>query len=214
VDHKAEFEMLTMKTLGVAAYESISWKAPRLLCIAGAFNRYDEHATKQIQRNIELIRYRRYGEDLLLLELLTKSRTEEIEESKPGSVSGKSPKVKSSEKSVSEKLEQAQSTLRDLYGLVYDFQLALGSDVEVKVRQNYIAFSRLKNFSCVEVFPQKNVLHVFLKVDPDSVPLEPGFTRDVRNIGHFGTGDLEITIKNEFEFERAKPLIQLSYENS
>src|SRR5215218_9234081 len=64
LDHKAEFEILTMKKLGTTAYESISWKTPRLLCIAGAFTKYDEHATKQIQRNIELIRYRRYGEDL------------------------------------------------------------------------------------------------------------------------------------------------------
>lgn len=35
---------------------------------------------------------------------------------------------------------------------------------------------------------------VFVKVDPDTVRLEPGFTLDVRNIGHFGTGDLEIVI--------------------
>jgi predicted transport protein len=206
--------MLTMKALGVAAYESISWKTPRLLCIAGAFTKYDEHATYQIQRNIELILYRRYGDDLLLLELLTKSRIEEIEEPRTVSRIDKSTKTKASEKSVMEKLKQAQPALQDLYGLVKDFQLALGDDVEIKERQNYIAFSRLKNFSCVEVFPQKNVLQIFVKVDPDSVPLESGFTRDVRSIGHFGTGDLEITIKNEFDFERAKPLIQLSYENS
>jgi hypothetical protein len=44
--------------------------APRLICIAGDFNRYDDHAVKQIQRNnIELIRYRRFGPDLLMLDL-------------------------------------------------------------------------------------------------------------------------------------------------
>ncbi|WLS05267.1 hypothetical protein [Shinella oryzae] len=49
---------------------SDAWTVPRLICIAGDFTRYDEHAFKQIARNIELIRYRRFGDDLLMLELV------------------------------------------------------------------------------------------------------------------------------------------------
>jgi predicted transport protein len=205
--------MLTMKQLGDPVYESISWKAPRLLCIAGGFTKYDEYATKQIQRNIELIRYSHYGTDLLLLEQVTKNRNEEIPETTSGS-NKKPPKSPSTEKFVGEKLKEALPGLVDLYGLVYAFQMALGPDVQFKERQNYFAFSRLKNFSCVEVFPQKNALNIFVKVNPDTISLEPGFTRDVRKIGHFGTGDLEITVRNEMDFERAKSLIQRSYENS
>ena len=214
LDHKAEFEMLTMKALKDQTYQSISWKTPRLLCIAGNFTKYDEHATKQIQRNIELIRYRKYGTDLLLLEQLTSNRNEEVVDPQPPQGIGKPQKTIGSEKTVSEKLEQASPELLDLYELLSAFQMALGPDVQKKVRQNYVAFSRLKNFSCVEVFPLKNAMNVFVKINPDSITLEPGFTRDVRNIGHFGTGDLEITIRNELDLERAKPLIQLSYENS
>ena len=50
---------------------AIDWTAPRLLCIAGGFTRYDEHAVQQMNRNIELIRYRRFGANLLMLELVT-----------------------------------------------------------------------------------------------------------------------------------------------
>jgi predicted transport protein len=46
------------------------------------------------------------------------------------------------------------------------------------------------------------------------VRLEKGFTRDVRNVGHFGTGDLEITIGSDDDLERAKPLIVKSYEEN
>jgi predicted transport protein len=35
----------------------------------------------------------------------------------------------------------------------------------------------------------------------------------VRNIGHFGTGDLELTIKNSIDFEDTKELINLSLIN-
>lgn len=44
--------------------------------------------------------------------------------------------------------------------------------------------------------------------------IEKGFTRDVRNIGHFGTGKLEITIKNLTDLEKAKTLIEKSLATS
>jgi len=51
-------------------------------------------------------------------------------------------------------------------------------------------------------------------VDPESVELVEGFTRDMRNIGHYGTGDLEINIQSKEDFEKAKPLFQKSYDVS
>src|SRR5437763_7810844 len=43
LDHKAEFTLLAMKTLGAEVEEILDWSAPRLVCIAGDFTRYDEH---------------------------------------------------------------------------------------------------------------------------------------------------------------------------
>src|SRR5713101_5947920 len=70
MDHKGEFELLVLKKLGKDAADSIDWSLPRLLCIASDFTKYDEYAIQQINRNIELIRYRRYGTELLLFELV------------------------------------------------------------------------------------------------------------------------------------------------
>jgi len=53
-----------------------------------------------------------------------------------------------------------------------------------------------------------------LKVNPDEIALEEGFTRDARKFGHYGTGDLEVTISSFDDLEKAKPLIQISYEAS
>ncbi len=123
-------------------------------------------------------------------------------------------KAKTSEKTVSEYLDQSPDELRDLYQAFEDFALALGDDVTRKALKLYFAFRRIKNFACVEVHPQAKKLVVFVKIDPDSIELEPGFTRDVRKIGHFGTGDLEITVTTPDDLERAKPLIVTSYEAS
>lgn len=53
---------------------------------------------------------------------------------------------------------------------------------------------------------------VYLKVDPDTVELEEGFSRDMRSIGHLGTGDLEVRIASAADLERAGPLIRRAFE--
>lgn len=66
LNHKSEFWKLVMQECGEDVAEEIEWSGPRLICVAGDFTRYDEHAVKQITRNIELVRYRRFGDELLL----------------------------------------------------------------------------------------------------------------------------------------------------
>jgi predicted transport protein len=94
------------------------------------------------------------------------------------------------------------------------FLLALGDDVQTKTLKHYFAFKRIKNFACVEVHPQSKNILVYVKVNPDEVELEHGFTRDVRSIGHYGTGDLEITIRADEDLEKAESLLQKSYQAS
>ncbi|WP_068787148.1 DUF5655 domain-containing protein [Paenibacillus phocaensis] len=211
MDHQGEFTLLVQKKFGVPDAEAINWGAPRLLCIAGGFTKYDEHAVQQINRNIELYTYKKYGEELLLLDLVNATSANQPQDPVVP-VSGGAPS--NSYKTVSDYLSQANAELTDRYEELKAFILALGDDVQMNVLKDYIAFKRIKNFACVEIHPQKKSITVFVKVDPDSVPLEPGFTRNVRNIGHYGTGDLEIVITREEQLEEAKALIQQSYEMS
>jgi predicted alpha-1,6-mannanase (GH76 family) len=60
-----------METLGRTAADQIDWSAPRR-CASQRTHQVRRHAVQQINRNIELIRYRRFGDDLLLLELATR----------------------------------------------------------------------------------------------------------------------------------------------
>jgi predicted transport protein len=209
LDHRGEFELMVFKKYGREIADEIDWSNPRLLCIAGGFTRYDEHAVQQINRNIELIRYGRYGDGFLLLELVNAVQAQPSESGNGGSSVNRN-----TAKTVSEYLEQAPTSLRDLYFDLENFITALGDDVQKKVTTRYFAYKRFKNFACVEVHPQDHQLLVFVKVNPDTVELVEGFMRDVRQIGHFGTGDLEIRISNREQLDRAKDLIAASYEAS
>lgn len=209
LDHKAEFELLVLKNCGKEESENIDWTNPRLLCIAGDFTKYDEHAVKQMNRNIELIRYRKFGEDLLLFELVNV-----VEAKGNGATSSSGSSSGTNYKTVTEHLETANQELTDLYHSLRDFLLSLGDDVQEKTLKYYFAYKRIKNFACIEVYAQSNKLQVYVKLNPDEVELEEGFTRDVREIGHFGTGDLEITIRNQVDLQKAENLLIKSYEMS
>ena len=70
-DHRAEFRLLVQDRLGPAAAAAWAWKAPRLICIAAEFHRYDIRAVHQIGRGIELVQYRWFADDLLALTTLS-----------------------------------------------------------------------------------------------------------------------------------------------
>lgn len=215
MDHRAEFQWLVMEKLGKDVAEQVDWSGTRLLCIAADFTRYDQHAVQQIPRNIELIRYKLFGDDLLLLDLVNSVSVDDATTAKTdagGSTTGAKPKPVGKDKTAEEQLSQAQPVIKELYGALSGYLLALGDDVQEKHLKLYVAFRRLKNFACV--IPYRDKLLVMLKLDPDTVALEEGFSRDVRNIGTWGTGDLELCLRTMADFERAKPLLDRSYSES
>jgi predicted transport protein len=206
--HRKDFEWLVMERFGKDTANAVDWSGPRLICIAGDFTKYDEHAVQQMDRNIMLIRYRRFEADLLLLEQLTATTAKAV----TVTVDSAGTPVKAKYKTVSAQLATAPPELAERYQKLVDQIMTLGDDVQLKTTDFYIAFRRIKNFACVEIRIQAKKLLVFLKVSPDDVVLEDGFTRDVRKIGHFGTGDLEITIMNDHDLDRARPLLERAYQ--
>jgi predicted transport protein len=214
MDHRRDFEWLVLERHGKEEAAQVEWSAPRLICIAGDFTRYDEHAVKQISRNIELIRYRRFGDDLLLLDLVTATTgTEPLRTEQAARETGTSTAV-TKYKTIVEYLADADPTLTDLFESTRAFLRALGDDVQERTLKNYFAFTRLKNFACIEIKPTARKILVYLKVDPATVELQPGFTRDVSKIGHYGTGDLEVTLSSTENLEGAKQLFEQSYQAS
>jgi predicted transport protein len=208
MDHQGEFQLQVMKRLGQESAERIDWSGPRLLCIAGDFTRYDEYAVLQIPRNIELLRYRRYGGDLLLLELVRASNTVPNLRRPHADAAPKEKKPVAETAGASAEL----NAIQDVWESLKAFLLALGDDVQMKELEKYIAFRRLKNFVCVKV--RSRDVQVWARLDPSSIPLEEGFTRDVSQVGHAGTGDLEIRIQTAADLERAQPLLLRSYQGT
>lgn len=209
MSHRKDFEWLVMERLGKEIADKVDWSGSRLICVAGDFGKYDEHAVKQMNRTIALVRYRRYGDDLLLLEQLTattaKSNISQV-------TTPVAPVLGKKYKTITQYLAEAPPAVLDLYHAVLAYLEALGDDVQIKTTDQYVAFRRMKNIACVEVRNQLGKLLVYLRVNPDTISLESGFSRDVRGIGHYGTGDLELTIQSTADIEKAKPFFEAAYQ--
>ena len=112
----------------------------------------------------------------MVLELVNATRAESTNELVNNSNSGSSSNRRSgTAKTPMEYLDQASPKLRDLYEALKSFLTALGEDVQVAPLACYIAFKRIRNFACVEILPQSQKLLVFVKVDPDTIEIVPGF---------------------------------------
>ncbi len=168
-----------------------------------------------MNRNIGLIRYQKYGDELLLLELVNSvkaSLSEDDEQPAPGPT--KVTLASSHKLTLREEFANASPDLRDLYDTVKAYLLKLGDDVEETWTKRYVAFRRIKNFVCVVMRAHSDQLLLYVKGDPATVRLQDGFTRDVSGVGHWGSGDIEITVRSLDDFEQAKPLVHKSYEAS
>jgi predicted transport protein len=215
MDHRGDFERLVTKQLGHEAADQIDWSAPRLVCIAADFTKYDAHAVQQINRNIELIRYRLFGEELLLLELVNavsvgNSGNIGAKSGKVGKVAKSKDKGATGDKTYAEWLESISDPLRELLASLEGYIISMGDDVQKKELKLYAAFKRLKNFATVVL--QKNRLVLYLHLSPAKLGSLPVIARDVTQSGHWGTGDLELMIAHAGDLEYAKPLIRMAYE--
>jgi predicted transport protein len=208
-----EIEALVRKALGAEAAETIDWRQPRMVCIAAGFSHHDRVAVQRLPERIDLVRYRLFEAGLLGLLLV---------DSSPGSVKAASSRRALERKTATVDVPAAPSvtraggglvpaSLRDLYAELDDTLTAWG-DVDVIPLRHYIAYRRLVNVASVLFRPKHEAILVYLRLEPDTVALEKGFTRDMRGIGHLGTGDLEVRIASAADLEKAGLLARRAFE--
>lgn len=215
LDHQAEFRWLVMEKLGKDLADKIEWNGPRLLCIAADFTRYDQHAVAQINRNVELIRYKLFADDLLLLELVNAVSGEAATDAAKPVVEAKAQNHVRCDKTFAEQWADSSPALLALYEELKSHILAQGDDVTEKPLKLYVAFRRLRNFVCATLYAKQDPhVRVWLKLDPASVALTESFGRDVTHIGHWGTGDVELYVRDQATLAQAKLLIERAYQES
>lgn len=216
LDHKANFQLLVQERLGAEVAKKIDWSIPSVICIAREFTKYDEYAVNQMGRNIKLVKYSKYGNDLLLLEHintpniknLKRAANQDLKEN----IKNKTEEKVNSENisyNLEEKTSKCSKEIREIFFSLKDFILSLGDNISENILKHYIAYKKSKNFVCVEIY--KNHILLYLKLNPKEEKIIEGFSRDVTDIGSYGTGNFEIIIKSMEDYNLAKSYIEKAY---
>ncbi|MCC7570318.1 hypothetical protein KO465_03150 [Candidatus Micrarchaeota archaeon] len=207
VDHQGDFRLLVQHKIGKDI--EVDFGAPRLLLIASSFTKYDTYAINRMAENIELWSYSFFDQDIFELRLIAESQATTNDKKQIS-------KTQYKDYSLDRHLEDKSEELQELINSLRERILALETDTPIQEvpRKFYIAYKTAHNFVCVE--PQKNQLKLHLALDPNKVDLDSKEirVRNVIGVGHYGTGDLEVLIKNDSQIDEAMKLIKEAYENS
>ena len=215
-DHKGDFENAARKALGPKV--SVDWDDVRVICLAPSYKKFDIHAVQVMGTSIELWTYRLFSNQTLYIEEVQQREMIGGDSSSP--VFGKNPVMVAAGKkaAISRKtgiytfeqhIKDKPASIQEIVLALQEYVLGLDPAIEETPKKLYVAYRTTKNFVCVDV--RKKNVYLFLKLDPQKVPPEPGFIRNVAKIGHYGTGNLEVTLTTIKDFDRAKPLIQQAY---
>jgi predicted transport protein len=216
VDHKGDFTMAAHKMLETDV--RIDWSHPRLILVAESFSEYDKYAVNRIGANIELWTFRKYGDDLLFLEPLfvaapqpTKgtpglTTKDQIEEAAPEQPEAELPTftIEDHKRGKSAEAQALFDALRERI-----FSLAEEGEITEKVNKIYIGYKHGKNFCEVRILSR--TLLIWLDISPQELidPLQ--IARDVRKIGHYGTGDVELKMSGLAELDSIMALVEQSF---
>jgi predicted transport protein len=161
------------------------------------------------------MRYRYFGDNLLLLELVNaQTTTGNLLAVDASDNSIKPAKAGGRDKPLQERLAIAPPELVELYDSVCRFVEQLGDEVQRKELKLYTAFKRIRNFASIIVEPGRDARLLLMLKLPGELAEGNTFSRDVTHIGHWGTGNLEVNVRTFDDWRKAQPLVERAYQES
>ena len=237
-NHQADIELLVCDTPGIRSGRRININGAWLLCVARDFAEWDLSTAKEVNRRVELLRCRRFGEEHLILEWVYGKGSSEpaavvvkptpyaepVPPPAPEPVKPVLPHVQPRDVqprpdrpnyAICRGWRRADESLRELFAELETTLESFGNDVHILPRAKYIAFKcdYSRSLASVHFYASDRYLLVKVPLDPDSVPLERGFMRDMRKEKwHPGPGNLGIKILDHEGLEKARPWLREAYE--
>ncbi|PKL31116.1 transporter [Candidatus Saccharibacteria bacterium HGW-Saccharibacteria-1] len=210
LDHKDSFEKLCSEKNIVM---QIQWSAPRVICIAESYNKFDADTADLLPINIELLKYRLYEDDLLILD--TENYQKVKISDKPKFISDISIKQEKLQEvyTVEGHLVLADAKTQELFRTLKEAILSIDQNIVEESKKLYVAYKMTRNF--VDIVFKKNKLKLFINVKSGKLDDPQGIARNLEtpvHIGHWGNGDYEVALASPDEIDYVMGLIRQSYE--
>ncbi|MDH5507093.1 MAG: DUF5655 domain-containing protein [Anaerolineae bacterium] len=214
VDHKGDFTLITQEALRQEV--QIDWSSPRLILVAESFSEYDKYAVNRIGANVELWTYRRYGNDLLLLDPLFATNPQQSRKGREaaGIDQGDGEELEVPTYTVEDHLEGKSHSTIVLFEQLREAIFSLGDDEAITEKANklYVSYKHGKNFCEVKV--QAQGLKMWLDIVYEDLNDPQGLGKDVTSIGHHGTGSVEVRLTSDEHLSSVVDLIAQAYQQT
>ncbi|AKM80550.1 TPA: transporter [Candidatus Saccharibacteria bacterium] len=209
LDHKDSFEKLcNEKNITIA----IQWAAPRVICVAESYNKFDTDTADLLPINIELYRYKLYDDGLLTLDTENYQKVKLQDAPKFSAESGKPEKLQETF-TLDHHLAMSSDQTKELFEALKERILAIDKEIIEDPKKYYIAYKTTRNFT--DIIIQKAKLKVFVNIKTGTIEDPRGIARDLEtpvHIGHLGNGDYEIEVRPGDDLDYVMNLIQQSYD--
>ncbi|HLD26385.1 MAG TPA: DUF5655 domain-containing protein [Patescibacteria group bacterium] len=209
LDHKADFEILTQKA---KATIDIDWTSPRVICVAESYNKFDLDTADLLPINIELLKFRIYQNNILLVELETQQKAR-ISTAKVFDKVKKESLIREKMKySLENHLGRKSPKAIKIFEAINEKVVTLDESIIVEPKAKYIAYKLATNF--VDIVVKQYGLKIFLNVPSGELDDPYNIARDLtkpNKIGHWGNGDYEVKLEKEEDIDKVFELVKQSY---
>ena len=209
LDHKADFEALARKA---KVKIDIDWDSPRVICVAESYNKFDLDTADLLPVNIELLKFRIYQNNILLVEPEQQQKIR-ISTSRVFDKGKKQKTIKEKMKyTLADHLSKISPKTKKIFEAINEKIVALDESIIVEPKAKYIAYKLATNF--VDIVVKKQGLKIFLNVPSGELNDPNDIARDLtkpKKIGHWGNGDYEVKIEKDADIDKVFELIRQSY---
>lgn len=209
LDHKDSFEKLCNEK---NVSTTIQWAAPRVICVAESYNKFDTDTADLLPINIELYRYKLYEDGLLTLDIESHQKVKLQDAPKFTDDSDKPERLQETF-TLDHHMAMSSEQTKELFEALKERILAIDKEIIEDPKKMYLAYKTTRNF--VDIVFKKSKLKLYINMRTGTLDDPRGLARDLEtpvHIGHWGNGDYEVEVSEHTDIDYVMDLIQQSYD--
>lgn len=187
----------------------IDWSQSKIIFVSSAFTDYQKQSTNFKDLAIELWEIRRFENDLVSINPIKKSKSapsiKKVQQSKDSTLAKVTKELVVYDEDFH--LKDRSDDILELYESFKNAILILSPDLEISPKKFYLAFKQNKN-NIVSIRLQNKSLKMWINAKKGNLDDPKKLTKDVSNVGHWATGDYELTVSDTKNLEYIMSLVK------
>lgn len=187
----------------------IDWSQSKIIFVSSGFTDYQKQSTNFKDLAIELWEIRRFENDLVSINPIKKSKSapsiKKVQQAKDSALAKVTKELVVYDEDYH--LKDRSDDILELYESFKNAILILSPDLEISPKKFYLAFKQGKN-NIVSIHLQNKSLKMWINAKKGNLDDPKKLTKDVSNVGHWATGDYELTVSDTKNLEYIMSLVK------